>query len=55
MPFQTGFGQYGMFQPDQAGALEVSFSYSPDWPSQIDMTATNAPFATYPFVGAGMF
>lgn len=51
-PVWNGFGEYGQFQTAQDGALEVSFSYSPDSPSQIDMIATNGPSATYPFFGA---
>lgn len=54
-PVWNVFGEYGIVQPDQAGALEVSFSYSPESPdslTQRDFLATNGPGATYPFVGA---
>lgn len=51
-PVWNGFGEYGQFQTSPDSALEVSFSYSPDSPSQIDMIATNGPSATYPFFGA---
>lgn len=50
-PTWNTFGEYGTFQ-EQDGALEVSFSYSPDSPSQLSFTATNSPDATYPFMGA---
>jgi hypothetical protein len=55
LPAWNGFGQYGGLQPTQAGALEISFPYSPDSPSQIDFTATNGPTASFPFFGAGMY
>jgi len=51
-PVWNGFGEYGQFQSVQDGALEVSFSYSPDSASQLDMTATNSPSGGYPFFGA---
>lgn len=60
-PLWTSYGQYGIFQPDQAGSLEVSFSYSvdspdsEDLPSRLDFTTTNGPNPSYPFLGASQF
>ncbi|KAJ7461162.1 hypothetical protein FB451DRAFT_1181503 [Mycena latifolia] len=51
-PVWNGFGEYGAFQSTQEGSLQLTFSYSPDGPSQISITATNGPSATYPFFGA---
>ncbi|KAJ7087498.1 hypothetical protein C8R44DRAFT_893200 [Mycena epipterygia] len=51
-PAWNSFGEYGALQDAQDGALEVSFSYSPDSPGQLSFTATNGPDATYPFIGA---
>ncbi|KAJ7461212.1 hypothetical protein FB451DRAFT_490584 [Mycena latifolia] len=51
-PVWNGFGEYGTFQSAQAGALEVSFSSSPDSRSQLGLTATNGPSAGVPFFGA---
>ncbi|KAJ7726588.1 hypothetical protein B0H14DRAFT_3002077 [Mycena olivaceomarginata] len=48
----NGFGEYGQFQADQAGSLEVTFSYTPDSPSQLNFMATNSPSPTYPYFGA---
>ncbi|KAJ7835133.1 hypothetical protein B0H14DRAFT_2514511 [Mycena olivaceomarginata] len=48
----NGFGEYGQFQADQAGSLEVTFSYTPDSPSQLNFVATNSPSPTYPYFGA---
>ncbi|KAG8793075.1 hypothetical protein FRC12_003941 [Ceratobasidium sp. 428] len=45
------FGEYGVLLPDQTGALEVAFTYSPDSPRQIDILATNNPMNEFPFVG----
>ncbi|KAG9108579.1 hypothetical protein FRC07_008429 [Ceratobasidium sp. 392] len=53
-PSFNTFGEYGTFQPGPAGALEISFSYSPDSPSQLDFLATNGPSSTYPYMGAVM-
>ncbi|KAJ7664996.1 hypothetical protein B0H17DRAFT_951618 [Mycena rosella] len=51
-PVWNGFGEYGTFQSAQAGALELSFSHSPNTPSQIGFTATNSPSVAFPFFGA---
>lgn len=54
-PTWNVWGEYGIVQPDAAGALEVSFSYSPessDSLAQLDILATNGPGASYPFFGA---
>ncbi|KAJ6527854.1 hypothetical protein DFH09DRAFT_1414008 [Mycena vulgaris] len=50
--FWNYFGEYDILQPTQDGALEVSFLYSPDAATQIAVTATNGPNATFPLVGA---
>ncbi|KIO30756.1 hypothetical protein M407DRAFT_20281 [Tulasnella calospora MUT 4182] len=49
-PAWNGFGEYGTFQQEQAGALEVSFSYPQGdlSPSQLDFTAANGPSSEYP-------
>lgn len=44
------YGEYGLFQGSQDGALEVVFSDAPG--SQMDMYANNAPSSSHPFVGA---
>ncbi|KAF8603692.1 hypothetical protein BDV93DRAFT_606673 [Ceratobasidium sp. AG-I] len=51
-PVWNGFGEYGQFQKEQDGALELSGSYSPDSPNQLNFAATNGPSATYPWFGA---
>ncbi|KAG8772455.1 hypothetical protein FRC12_003072 [Ceratobasidium sp. 428] len=48
------FGEYGLFQPGRAGALEVSFSYSRDSPNQLDGTVANGPTATFPYLAASV-
>ncbi|KAG9079582.1 hypothetical protein FRC06_007641 [Ceratobasidium sp. 370] len=50
-PSFNGFGEYGPCVPDQASALEVSFSYSLDSPSRIDLTTANSQAPTLPFMG----
>ncbi|KAG9091667.1 hypothetical protein FRC07_011809, partial [Ceratobasidium sp. 392] len=50
-PVYNDFGEYGVLQPDQIGALEVAFTYSPDSPRQIDILATNNPMNEFPFLG----
>ncbi|KAJ7614220.1 hypothetical protein B0H17DRAFT_1153009 [Mycena rosella] len=49
----SSLGFYGSFQSHQAGALEVSFEYSPKVLSQLNLRASNGPTAnsTFPFVG----
>ncbi|KIO21384.1 hypothetical protein M407DRAFT_245478 [Tulasnella calospora MUT 4182] len=52
-PQWNGFGEYGVFQADQAGALEVTFNASPDVASaELDFTVINTPSTTYPYFGA---
>ncbi|KAG9099994.1 hypothetical protein FS749_016564 [Ceratobasidium sp. UAMH 11750] len=50
-PMLNVFGEYGIFVPDQANALLVSFTYLPDSPSQLDFTAVNGLASAFPFVG----
>ncbi|QRV78592.1 hypothetical protein RhiJN_06607 [Ceratobasidium sp. AG-Ba] len=46
------YGEYGAFTSEQnPDTLEVSFSYSPDSPSQLDMLATNSPSKTFSYMG----
>ncbi|KAG8923232.1 hypothetical protein FRC01_013036 [Tulasnella sp. 417] len=55
-PVWSIFGEYGLLQSTQAGALEVSFSYLQDdlSPAQLDITAVNGPSSVYPLFGASM-
>lgn len=46
------FGEYGLFQQSQDGALEVAFSNTPGASSQMDLYGNNSPSSTYPFFGA---
>ncbi|KAJ7328077.1 hypothetical protein DFH08DRAFT_1084649 [Mycena albidolilacea] len=48
----NGFGEYGLFQAEQAGSLEVTISSSGTTASELDLTATNSPDGTYPYFGA---
>ncbi|KAF8603693.1 hypothetical protein BDV93DRAFT_523162 [Ceratobasidium sp. AG-I] len=51
----NSFGQLGTLQPSQnSDALQVAFSYPPDSPSQLDLTATNSYSSAYTFVGAAV-
>ncbi|KAJ7452632.1 hypothetical protein FB451DRAFT_1409322 [Mycena latifolia] len=50
-PVWNSFGEYGIFQASATGALEVSFTYSGDSPTQLDLSATNGP-ETFTYVGA---
>ncbi|QRV93370.1 hypothetical protein RhiJN_21388 [Ceratobasidium sp. AG-Ba] len=46
------YGEYGAFTSEQnLDTLEVSFSYSPDSPSQFDMLVTNSPSKTFSNMG----
>ncbi|KAJ7620366.1 hypothetical protein FB45DRAFT_1033043 [Roridomyces roridus] len=50
----NGHGEWGMLQPTQSGALQVSFSYS-SATSQMDILAVNGPVdgtISYPYFGA---
>ncbi|KAJ7635635.1 hypothetical protein B0H17DRAFT_1217258 [Mycena rosella] len=53
----SSLGFYTSFQSHQAGALEVSFEYSPNALSQLNLRASNGPTAnsTFPFVGGIVF
>ncbi|KAG8998884.1 hypothetical protein FRB90_012216 [Tulasnella sp. 427] len=53
-PYFNPSGEYGQFQPAQAGALEVTFYVSPDVLSsaQLDMYADNGPSSSFPYFGA---
>ncbi|KAG8953442.1 hypothetical protein FRC04_002284 [Tulasnella sp. 424] len=42
---------YGPLQGTQAGALEVTFSYSPSDPSHLDILTTNGPNRSFPYFG----
>ncbi|KEP51915.1 hypothetical protein V565_053490 [Rhizoctonia solani 123E] len=48
------FGQYGVFQAGQAGALEVSISYVPGSDASVDLVPTNGPTKAYPYMGAAV-
>ncbi|KAH7338105.1 hypothetical protein B0J17DRAFT_660803 [Rhizoctonia solani] len=51
----NNYAEYGPLQSDQDGALEVSFSASPDTrTNQIDMITTNGMSAAHPFLGAAV-
>jgi len=46
------YGEYGLVLSDPSGlALQVAFSYSPDSPSQLDLTAVNGQAPSFPFLG----
>ncbi|KAJ1305341.1 hypothetical protein OPQ81_000357 [Rhizoctonia solani] len=51
-PVWNRHGEYGIIQTNQNGSLEVSFSFSPKSPTQLDLLATNHVNKTYPYMGA---
>ncbi|KAG8908706.1 hypothetical protein FRC01_007279 [Tulasnella sp. 417] len=51
-PVWNEFGEYGIVQENQAGALKVTFTASPDGPSDtLDFVADNGPSTSYPYLG----
>jgi hypothetical protein len=51
-PQFNDFGEYGYFQPSQAGALSVTLSYQPtDLSSPVNIIANNSPDPTVSFFG----
>lgn len=45
------FGEYGTFQPNQDGALEISFTYTPGSAAPLDMRPDNGVTQAFPYVG----
>ncbi|KAF8186147.1 hypothetical protein K438DRAFT_1765480 [Mycena galopus ATCC 62051] len=52
-PVLNADGWYGNFQPDQAGALTVSFSYTATERSRLNLQVSNSPKA-FPFLGGSL-